>query len=169
MYPTVVRLFLTSRPGISIMMSTIDIFALFALVCKKTYHTPNTVRTHKNAHAALKHQCSTCLKCFNYAITYKQHKHVHLMLTQYKCFAGSCSQSYKWPQDLNRHVRIHVMGAKKHECLECGKSFQEECLLKHHATKHMNIFRYVCSKCGIKTKWLSCTGDIFLDALHKPH
>ena len=128
---------------------------LRCIICERTFQTLSAKRAHCNAHVELKHQFPDCLKCFNYASALKQHRTMHISTIHHKCFASGCNSSYKWPQDLSRHVKTHVTGSNKFMCLDCNMSFREERLLKRHGVKHLDIYKCVCSRCGFKTKWLS--------------
>ena len=125
---------------------------LTCTVCKRIFTRPSAKWVHQNAHTLQRHQCNTCKKCFSYVSQLKQHKNVHTT-TSYKCFTGECGHSYKWSKDLNRHVKTHLE-KKIYSCPTCSKSFREGHLLKRHLIKHQDIFHYVCSKCGYRTKWL---------------
>ena len=120
--------------------------------CNKSFNTLSAKTAHNNSHAVHKHWCLKCGKTFPFASALKQHNDVHVSSSKHKCFAVRCSRSYKWPQDLNRHIKTHT-NPIKYPCNICGKEFWEERLLKCHASKHADEYKYVCSKWGIKMKW----------------
>ena len=93
---------------------------LTCTVCRRNFTRPSAKQAHQNAHALQKHQCNTCKKCFSCVSQLKQHKNVHTT-THYKCFAGGCGHSYKWPQDLNRHVKTHIK-KKTYSCPNVAKA-----------------------------------------------
>ena len=126
--------------------------ALQCNICHWQFNTVSAQRAHRNYHASHKHRCIQCGKTFAYISALRQHVFVHATTTKHKCFAGGCTQSYKWPQDLNRHIKTHIQG-RIHSCRDCGKSFLEQCLLHKHAAKHSKSFQFVCPKCGSKMKW----------------
>ena len=127
-------------------------FQLRCCICKKCFNMPSAKCTHSNLHASHKYCCYKCGKAFPYASALQQYTHVHALSSKHKCFAGGCNRSYKWPQDLNCHIRTHT-NPTKYICSESKKEFWEERLLKWHAAKHSNIHKYICPKCGIKMKW----------------
>ena len=118
-------------------------------ICKKTFTKPSARRAHRNNHASHKHSCPRCSKTFAYISALRQHKIVHSR-QQHKCFSGSCTCSYKYPWDLNRHIKTHL--DKEYKCPNCPKTFKWDRLLKQHSVKHKDVFRYICPKCGHKTK-----------------
>ena len=83
-------------------------------ICKRTFQKPSARRAHKNSHAAHKHRCNTCAKSFAYHSALPQHQQVHSLGHRHKYFSGGCNKSYKWPWDLNRHIKVHLN--KKHTC-----------------------------------------------------
>ena len=116
-------------------------YKLICHTCNKQFCTPSAKRVHSNAHATTKYQCPRCDKLFPYASALKQHKHIHAATSLHKCFAGGCNKAYKWPQDLNRHIKVHTHPTT-FSCDSCDKKFNEERLLKHHARKHLDEFKY---------------------------
>ena len=124
--------------------------ALVCDICKKTFTKPIVRQAHRNNHASHKHCCTRCGKTFAYNSSLRQHKTVHSR-QQHKCFSDMCTHSYKYPWDLNRHIKTHLH--KEYKCPKCPKTFKQERLLKQHSVKHEDVFRYICPKCGHKTKW----------------
>ena len=121
--------------------------------CGQKFITPSSHHAHKNNHAPCKHTCQSCKKTFPYVSGLNQHKIVHTHSKLHCCFSGSCKKAYEWPQDLTCHVQCHVQ--KKLPCNKCHKTFLEERLLKCHAYKHLDIYRYHCKLCEFKCKWLT--------------
>ena len=75
--------------------------------CNKTFKTPSFLCDHGYIHSDKKYKCEKCDKVFPFKSTYHIHRRTHLRSRIHKCFAGSCGQEYKWPQDLHRHIQIH--------------------------------------------------------------
>ena len=119
-------------------------------ICKKTFSKPSAKQAHRNNHTSHKHCCTRCNKTFAYISALQQHKIVHSR-QRFKCFSGKCTPSYKYPWDLNRHIKTHLN--EEYKCSKCLKIFKQERLLKHHSVKHEDVFRYICPNCGHKTKW----------------
>ena len=95
-------------------------------ICKKTFTKPSVRRAHRNNHASHKHCCTRCSKTFAYISALRQHKIVHSR-QRHKCFSGKCTCSYKYPWDLNRHIKTHL--DKEYICPRCPKTFKQERLL----------------------------------------
>ena len=123
--------------------------ALMCDICKKTFTKPSARRVHRNNHASHKHCCTRYGRTFAYISALQQHKIVHSR-QRHKCFSDRCTHSYKYPWDLNRHIKTHL--DKEYKCPKCLKTFKQDRLLKRHSVKHEDVFRYICPKCGHKTK-----------------
>ena len=74
-------------------------------ICWKSFDTPSVARSHKNFHAPRKHKCTQCNKAFAYSSALRIHKNTHVKQRRHKCFHGNCRKSYRWPQDLSRHIQ----------------------------------------------------------------
>ena len=94
------------------------------MICQKTLLTPNSLRLHTYYHQQRKFKCDDCNQSFVYQSKLKQHRHWHITQRLYCCFHGGCSQKYKHPQDLNRHVATHQQN--QHECDFCDKVFRKK-------------------------------------------
>ena len=92
-------------------------------ICNKLFHTPSAKRAHQNYHASHKHHCSQCWKTFTFVSALRQHAFVHATSMKHKCFAGGCSHSYKWLQDLNRHIKTHTHKAESIVVISVKKHF----------------------------------------------
>ena len=62
---------------------------------------------------------------FPYHSVLRIHKEVHSKLRLYYCFSGGCNKTYKWQQDLHRHVQKHLQ-----------RKYQEKRMLPQHMVKH---------------------------------
>ena len=69
-----------------------------------------------------------------------QHKHTHCRQCLYTCFAKDCSNSYKWPQDLLRHVGNHTAVVLK--CKLCTYSNTECHLITQHQNLHSDVKKF---------------------------
>ena len=76
--------------------------------CDKTFRTPSFLRDHGYVHSDLRYKCEKCDKISAFKSHYRIHQHTHLRSKLHKCFAGSCGWEYKWPQDLHRHIQVHL-------------------------------------------------------------
>ena len=76
--------------------------------CNKTFITPSFLRDHVYVHSDCKYNCEKCDKTFAFRSHYRIHRRTHLHSKIHKCFTGFCGQEYKWPQDLHRHIQVHL-------------------------------------------------------------
>ena len=120
-------------------------------LCGKQFVTPSSHCAHKNFHVPHKYTCNLCKKTFAFQSELKQHTTVHTRLRLHRCFYGSYTKTFKWPQDLMHHVQQHMHGDWL--CKICKQSFAEKRLLQCHSWKHVDIYKYSCDKCTFKTKW----------------
>ena len=114
-------------------------------VCSKVLHTPSSIKDHKYMHNHKPHICSRCNQGFLSPSHLTQHKHTHCRQCLYTCFTADCSNSYKWPQDLIRHVRNHTAVVLK--CKLCTYSNTECHLIKQHQNVHSDVKKFKCCKC----------------------
>ena len=120
-------------------------------VCRKSFKTPSVAHSHKNSHAPRKHKCTQCSKKFAYGSALRLHKNVHAKQKHHKCFHGNCRKSYRWPQDLSRHIQRHLK--MSWSCGKCNFITYENCLLKRHRAAHVNYYKYKCNNCTYESKW----------------
>ena len=121
------------------------------MVCWKSFKTPSVAQSHKNSHAPRKHKCTQCSKTFAYGSALRLHKNTHAKQKRHKCFHGNCRKSYRWPQDLSRHIQWHLN--MSWSCGKCDFITYEKRLLKRHRAAHVNFYKYKCKKCTYKSKW----------------
>ena len=119
--------------------------------CAKTFRTPSFLRDHGYVHSYLRYMCEKCDKIFAFKSHYRIHGHTHLRSKIHKCFAGSCGREYKWPQDLHRHIRLHLNCT--YGCSICDYTNAQKYLLKRHLKKHDDKSYYYCENCSFKYKW----------------
>ena len=124
--------------------------------CKKKFSTPSAHRAHQNLHALMKFICETCGKNFAFSSSMWVHQRAHSTQWLYRCFAGSCTKCYKWPQDLHCHVINHLN--KKLKCPMCTYVTTEKRLLNRHKLVHDNwpeVYRFCCKGCDYRSKYYS--------------
>ena len=122
--------------------------------CPKLCATPSSLRDHRAHHRAATHQCPNCAKMFVYKSAMQLHRIVHLKHKLFKCFAGNCNASYKWRQDLHRHIQRHLQIV--HRCRLCEYSSSEARLVRRHQRVHNEVYKYYCMnypQCPFKTKY----------------
>ena len=100
-------------------------------ICGKVCITPSSFRDHKYYHGVKKFECGRCCKQFMNASQLNLHKHFHRRDRLYKCFASKCKHSYKLPQDLLRHINVHLPTV--YSCTKCPYSNKQKRLLQQHA------------------------------------
>ena len=112
--------------------------------CLKWMTTPNRFADHKYYHQEARYKCGRCNKSFHFNSGLQLHKNLHRRNKVYRCFAKNCDHSYKWPQDLLRHVKVH---RKIRLCCEyCNYISYDRRLLRQHKQKHQDIKKYACRK-----------------------
>ena len=114
-------------------------------VCSKVLHTCSSIEDHKYMHNCKPHICNRCNQGFLSPSHLIQHKHTHRGQHLYTYFAADCSTSYKWLQDLLRHVRNHTAVVLK--CKLCTCSNTECRLIKQHQNVYSDVKKFKCHKC----------------------
>ena len=76
--------------------------------CTKHLQTPISMRSHELMHRDKPFSCGRCSKTFLHLSKLNLHRHLHCCQRLYSCFAPRCKHSYKWPQDLLRHIKKHL-------------------------------------------------------------
>ena len=118
-------------------------------LCGKTCYTPISYRDHKYFHGDRTFQCGRCRKNFHNASQLNLHKHFHRRDRLYRCFASKCNHNYKWPQDLLRHIKVHLPTV--HKCTKCDYSTKSKRLLHQHVNIHTDDMPFPC--CGCQTRF----------------
>ena len=132
-------------------------------ICHKTFPLPSSFRDHKYMHRDNQYKCMQCNHSFPFLSGVKNHKRAHLWQRLFKCFAGGCKRAFKHPQDLHRHVGLHI--GKQYKCDKCGHSTYQACLLKRHQVVHKLVQKYSCENCNFKMKY-RWSLDRHLNKLH---
>ena len=65
------------------------------------------------------------------------YRNLHWRYKTYECFANNCNRRYKWPQDLLRHIKVHLK--VKFCCELCDYTTHESRLLHVNINKSMWI------------------------------
>ena len=112
--------------------------------CLKWVTTPNRFADHQYYHQEARYKCGRCNKAFHFNSGLQIHKNKHRRNKVYKCFAKNCGHSYKWPQDLLRHVKTHRK--TRYHCEYCDYTSNEIRLLRQHKRTHSDIKKYVCRR-----------------------
>ena len=102
--------------------------------CPKISKMPSSWRDHKASHKDKQYVCTVCDQKFVYKSGVQIHRQVHLKQKLYKCFVGLCKATYKFRQDLHRHIQRHLEGV--HRCRLCKYSSSEKWMVHHHQVVH---------------------------------
>ena len=113
-------------------------------ICKKVFATPSSYKDHKLLHKPCNYKCHKCDKKSVYPGGLRIHRNFHNRTRKYKCKAEGCSHRYKWPQDILRHMKIHLQETL---CRVCQYSTYEVCLYRCHVILHTSRLPYKCRKC----------------------
>ena len=119
-------------------------------ICGKICLMPSSFRDHKYYHGVKKFECGQCRKLFMNASHFNLHKHFHHRDRLYKCFASKCKCSYKWLQDLLRHIKVHL--STVYSCTQCLYSNKQKCLLLQHINIHTDDLPFQCHGCASRFK-----------------
>ena len=108
---------------------------------------PNRFKDHKYIHQETWFKCGHCDKSFHFLSGLSLHRNLHRRIQAYECFAKNCKKRYKWPQDLLRHIKIHLK--VKLQCENCYYTTHETRLLCQHKQTHTDNKRFICRmKCN---------------------
>ncbi|XP_049884067.1 uncharacterized protein LOC126379379 [Pectinophora gossypiella] len=118
--------------------------------CDRRFKTKCTLTLHvKNVHnRARACTCPICGAYMTNKANLPQHLIKHTNQRPYICAYPACEKSYKDPDTLKRHARIHYP-EQQHSCETCGKMFTRLRRLEHHWKTVHNKRRCVeCDYCG---------------------
>ena len=118
--------------------------------CGKTCYTPTSYRDHKYYHGNKNFQCGHFMKSFLNSSQLNLHKHFHRRYQLYSCFSSKCNRAYKWPQDLLRHIKVHLPTVYK--CTKCDYSTKAKRLLSQHINVHTDDLPFQCRGCPTRYK-----------------
>ena len=97
--------------------------------------TQSQLRNHMYTCMDKKFSCGRCNKRFTFQSNLNLHRNLHWHTKPYECFAKDCSWRYKWPQDLMRHIKMHLEVNIK--CVLCNYRTHEKRLLLQHKNVHL--------------------------------
>lgn len=116
--------------------------------CKKRFHLKQRLNIHiKKEHTNPKlHECEECGKRFALRTHLTVHRKSHSDEKPFGC--DLCSLKFISPGKLNEHLRTSHPEARRHQCLECDKSFWYEYNLKEHMRSHSKERPFECHLCN---------------------
>ncbi|XP_064213427.1 transcription factor hamlet isoform X3 [Tribolium castaneum] len=104
-------------------------------LCPKAYsHRPCLIKHRSVSHGEhRKYHCENCPK-----VSLAMH---------WRAGLSANFQVFTDPSNLQRHIRIHHVGARSHACPECGKTFATSSGLKQHTHIHSSVKPFQCEVC----------------------
>uniref|UniRef100_A0A7N8XI02 Zinc finger protein 14-like n=1 Tax=Mastacembelus armatus TaxID=205130 RepID=A0A7N8XI02_9TELE len=150
---------------------------LTCLACDKQFKEKSALANHLKLHKKVDSNprslvCGDCGKVFGRMYHLKRHIVTHRKATNSECYTcPDCQRNFAFPEDLNKHLQIHVkenngtcpkcnetfnspeeleshMG-KPFQCSQCSKSFRSSSGLRLHSRQHMEVRpTYKCPECG---------------------
>ena len=116
--------------------------------CGKISTSPIQHRDHVYMHKETRYTCGRCYKSFPNISRLTTHRHLHKRQRLYYCFSPNCKRNYKWPQDLLRHVKIHLPIDLK--CDVCNYRTREKRLFRQHSRIHTDEKPFKCRRCSLR-------------------
>lgn len=107
----------------------------------RMYHLKRHMVTHQKEAVGETYSCPDCQKKFTFPEELNKHLRIHLQGNSGSC--PKCSKSFSGAEELEAHLRLHL---KSFSCDTCGKTFKVECALKKHQHGHQTE-QYYCSLC----------------------
>ena len=99
-------------------------------ICYQWMRTPNNLRDHMFTHKDKRSMCGHCNKRFTFQSGLNLHRNICRCRQLYECFPTGCNHKYKWPQDLPRHIKVHLKISLK--CEHCEYTTHDRRLLRQH-------------------------------------
>ncbi|XP_029950557.1 zinc finger protein 665-like [Salarias fasciatus] len=157
---------------------THTIAGLTCLACDKQFKDKSALASHLKGHKKVESSpqsliCGECGKVFSRMYHLKRHIMTHRKASNTECYkCPDCHRDFAFPEDLNKHLEIHVkenkgtcpkcnenfgslkelqthmeVHQKSYSCSICEKKFKVEYALKKHEQGHQNE-QYYCSLCN---------------------
>lgn len=134
---------------------THTIEGLTCLACDKQFKEKSALVSHLKAHKKVESSprslvCGDCGKVFGRMYHLKRHIVTHRKATNGQCYTcPDCHRNFAFPEDLNKHLEIHVK-ENKGTCPKCNEDFGSLQELQTHMEVHQKL--YSCSICEKKFK-----------------
>ncbi|KAG8014637.1 Zinc finger protein 91 [Nibea albiflora] len=107
----------------------------------RMYHLKRHIVTHRKASNSECYTCPDCQKHFAFPEDLNKHLEIHVKENSGTC--PKCNEKFNSPEELETHMGVHE---KSYTCKTCGKKFKVEYALKKHEQGHQNE-QYYCSLC----------------------
>ncbi|XP_026158460.1 zinc finger protein 14-like [Mastacembelus armatus] len=128
---------------------------LTCLACDKQFKEKSALANHLKLHKKVDSNprslvCGDCGKVFGRMYHLKRHIVTHRKATNSECYTcPDCQRNFAFPEDLNKHLQIHVK-ENNGTCPKCNETFNSPEELESHMGVHEKS--YTCSTCGKKFK-----------------
>ncbi|XP_026214818.1 zinc finger protein 585A-like [Anabas testudineus] len=107
----------------------------------RMYHLKRHIMTHRKAMNGERYKCPDCQKNFAFPEDLNKHLEIHVKENNGTC--PKCNATFNSPEELETHMGVHE---KSYTCNTCGKKFKVEYALKKHEQGHLHE-QYYCSLC----------------------
>lgn len=107
----------------------------------RMYHLKRHIMTHRKASKGERYTCPDCQKNFAFPEDLNKHLEIHVKENNGTC--PKCNENFSSPEELEAHMGVHE---KSYTCNTCGKKFKVEYALKKHEQGHQHE-QYYCSMC----------------------
>ncbi|XP_044272556.1 transcription factor hamlet-like isoform X2 [Tribolium madens] len=133
-------------------------------VCDQPFTDVDKLDDHlivKHNYRKDEYRCDLCPKAYSHrpclikhrSVTHGEHRKYHcencpkVRLAVLRTSLSGNFQVFTDPSNLQRHIRIHHVGARSHACPECGKTFATSSGLKQHTHIHSSVKPFQCEVC----------------------
>ncbi|XP_053708958.1 zinc finger protein 345-like [Synchiropus splendidus] len=113
----------------------------------RLYHLKRHILSHRKAADGERHDCLTCKRSFAFPEDLQKHVRVHVQESNGTC--PKCKLTFGSQEELERHMQAH---RQAHACRVCARSFKVEYALRKHMQVHVDepFFCRLCSKRFLK-------------------
>ena len=125
---------------------------LFCEECGQVFSTPTGLSRHMYIHTKEdQHPCTHCDEVFPFASDLQSHVAKHITVPGYQCRHGGCKKWFKRKGERDKHARTHT--ASDLMCDQCTYTTKDIRNLCRHKTRHSDVKKLLCHKCGSMFKW----------------
>ena len=125
---------------------------LFCEKCGEVFSTPTGLSRHMYIHTKEdQHPCTHCDEVFPLASDLQSHVAKHITVPGYQCGHGGCKKWFKRKGERDKHARTHKVSDLM--CDQCTYTTKDIRNLCRHKTRHSDVKKLSCHKCGSMFKW----------------